>query len=57
MISVATMDDAAVATHELYQSYLRAGFDKKQALTLTMHQLSLASAVNQRQERGNDAAT
>jgi hypothetical protein len=40
-----TMDRNAIAIHEVYLSYLRAGFDKDQALLLVLHHISEANRV------------
>ena len=49
-----TMDEAAVVAHEMYLSYLRAGFTKDQALQITIAMMS-ASMV-QAQGGGGSAA-
>ena len=37
-----TMDEAAAGTHEMFMSYVRAGFTEDQALKLVMHNLRVA---------------
>lgn len=43
MFDINTLDAASVGLHELYLSHVRAGFTKKQALRLVMHQLRIAN--------------
>lgn len=31
------MDEAAIATHEIFRSYVRAGFTRNEALQITIH--------------------
>lgn len=50
-LTLRTLDDAAVATHEMFQSYMRAGFTRQEALQLVMGHLADAQA---RLERGKE---
>ncbi len=39
---VSSMEEAAVGVHEMYATFLRAGFNEKQALKLVMQYLRLS---------------
>ena len=46
-----TLDDGAVATHEIFASYVRAGFSRKEALELVkIHLTSASAAINRDME-------
>lgn len=48
---VRTLDEAAIATHELYTAYLRAGFSKTEALALVIAGAATARAQVEKEDR------
>jgi hypothetical protein len=49
--SAASLDEAAIAVHEVFLSYMRAGFTRKEALELVMQQLTAAQCDEQQRRR------
>ena len=43
------LDETAVSVHEMFQSYLRAGFRRSEALELMKAHIAAASAINAQQ--------
>lgn len=48
---IRTLDEAAIATHELYAAYLRAGFNRDQALALVIAGAATAKTQVEKEDR------
>lgn len=45
IINGATLDESAIATHEMFDSYVRAGFTREEAMQIVLNNMRIATKI------------